>query len=557
MSKHSFSVAPTIKFNRSRFPLHHTHKTTMNVGDLVPVYIEEVLPGDTFKLNMAFLSRLTSSFIKVPLDNLFMDVNFFFVPNRLIWSKWVNLMGENTEGYWANTIQYEVPKTRLNINSSSPSYVGTLADYFGVPYSNLSSAETIDLSQLPFRAFAKVWNDWYRNENTQAPVLFDGGSLDTSAQLLNVANWGPANIFGKPPKVSKFHDYFTSALPAPQKGSPVNLVFGDGVLSEVSAMTAHPVASGSNPLHWVSGGGGSVLQGTLVTAGNGDTGVVSSTPAITGTAQPDNLWANLGGLDTGISVNDIRYAFALQRMLETQARSGSRYTETIQGLFGVSNPDLRLQRSEYLGGSRTPLQFQQVAQTSQGSDDSPQANLSAYSQSAGHGGFIKSFGEYGYIIGVACIRQKHTYSQGIDKRLTRFTQLDFYNPCFANIGEQPIYQRELLYSSAVANYDGIFGYQEAWAEYRYHPDRVSGYMRPYVSQSLAQWSFADVYSLTGPAPVYNQSFLNETSEYVDRTLSVPSSSTPNFILDFSFKIDATRVMPTYSIPSLVDHMGRH
>lgn len=264
---------------------------------------------------------------------------------------------------------------------------------------------------------------------------------------------------------------------------------------------------------------------------------------------PSNLHAILDEVNAG-TVNDLRLAFALQRMLERDAIGGTRYTEMIQAQYGVVNPDSRLQRSEYLGGFRTPINFQQVAQTSQGSEDSPQANLSAYSQTAGQGGFVKSFTEFGYVIGVACIRQRHTYSQGLDKRLTRTTRLDYFNPAFAHIGMQPISTRE-IYQGSIGQ---IFGYTPAWSEYRFHPDRVSGYMRPSVIGGLAQWSFADVYD---SAPVLNQSFLNETSKYVDRTLSVPSNLTPNFLMDFQFDIRATRLVPANDTPGLIDHVGNH
>lgn len=544
-----FALSPTIKFKRSKFDLNHEHLTTMNVGDLVPVYVKEVLPGDTFRLDSRFLARLTSSFVKVPLGSLFLDVRYFFVPNRIIWNKWVNLMGENTSGYWVNQNVSTVPQVTYDA-TSAPFTAQTLYDYLGFKYPGSATAGRT-VSQLPFRAFAKIWNDWYRNENTQAPVEFE---VDSEFARMNSGVWAPNNIFGMPPKVSKTHDYFTSCLPAPQKGDPVDIPLS-GLVNVSAYPSFHSVQTGVS-LHFSNSAGSEVTQGNLSIGNFGSSpGYLqvdsSSVGSNIGSAQPDNLYGDLSSGTAG-TVNDIRYAFALQRLLEADARYGTRYTEMIEGHFGVRNPDARLQRSEYLGGSSNPVLFQEVAQTSQGTSSSPQANLSSYSKTFGDSGFIKSFTEFGWIIGVACIRQNHIYSQGIDRFWDRLRRTDFYDPVFANIGEQPVYTSELWGSALPST---IFGYQEAWADYRYHPSRVSGFQNPSLSsESLAVWNFADNYST---APVLNQSFLNETSQFVDRTLSIPSGSTPNFLVDFSFNVDAVRVMPTYSIPSLIDHVGNH
>lgn len=552
MSKKQYvqHLAPTIKYDRTRVPLNHRHMTTMNVGDLCPVYVQEVLPGDTFNAySNKFLARLTSSFLKVPMGDLFMDLNFFFVPNRLIWSKWVNLMGENTDGYWANTQSYMVPRVNMNTVASIVT-PGTTFDYLGVSRKAIGIGSSRYVSQLPFRAFAKIWNDWYRNENTQAPVLYDGPGLDV-VDSINDNPWSPNNIFGKVPKVSKFHDYFTSALPAPQKGDAVSIPISSTVANiPVNAGSVH--ANNGSSLHFAGPESGSSAVGSLFANGQGFSRVTGSD--LEGTfATPDNLWANIQGVG-GATVNDIRYAFALQRILEADARYGTRYTEYLQGQWGVNNPDLRLQRSEYLGGFRTPLTIAQVAQTSQGTEQSPLAGLGAFSQTFGEGSYIKSFGEDGFVIGVACIRQKHIYSQGTDRFWDRFTRFDFYNPALSRIGEQPIYTSELYDGPTVVTGNSVFAYKPAWNEYRFHPDRVSGFLRPEIAGGLAQWTFADNYAT---APVYNQSFLNETPEYVDRTISIPSTSTPQFIVDFYFKVSAARLMPISDVPSLIDHVGNH
>ena len=543
MSKHSFMLAPDVKFSRNRFTLSHGHKTTMNVGDLVPVYVEEILPGDNIKVRGDFVSRLTSSFLKVPLDNLYLDLNFFFVPNRLIWDKFVVLMGENQQSYWTNIESVSVPTCSFASNLTTENYPQTLADYLGIPFSGFPSEFNNSFSQLPIRSFAKIWNDWYRNENTQAPVY-----IGTNSSSLNVFEWSPSNIFGKPPKVSKFHDLFTSALPQAQKGDAVDIpLFGT---APVITGSDSPYVSGRPALRMRFYSDGSLPSSTIsagVDGGGSLTSLGASASAGVEGLQPSNLYADLANVNAG-TINDLRFAFALQRMFEKDAVYGTRYTESLQANFGIVNPDSRLQRAEYIGGIRTPIQFQQVAQTSQGTEDSPQANLSAFSQSSGSSIAHYAASEYGFILCLACIRQKHTYSQGIDKMWTRRVRTDFYNPVFAHIGEQPVHQTELF---ASADPNAIFGYQESWYEHRFHPDRVSGYMRPSVAGALDLWSFADNYS---NAPVLNQSFLNETPEYVDRTLSVPSSSTPNFIIDFNFHIDAVRVLPLYGTPELIDHV---
>ena len=448
-------------------------------------------------------------------------------------------MGENTTGYWTNQYHPGVPQVRFT-PSTSLQYVQTLADYLGHPIAETSAGGMV--SQLPFRAFAKTWNDWYRNENTQAPVQYDD---ITTAQVLNTREWAPNNIFGRPPKVSKFHDLFTSSLPGPQKGDAVRIPLG-GTSSVLTSSTRRVV--GSQAAMSVSDVTGTHPTSLSPLGAVGSTFSFANTGSFApgGGAYPDTLFVNGSELD-GSTVNDIRYAFALQRLLEADAVGGTRYTERIEFQFGIRNPDARLQRSEYIGGTRTPITFQAVAQTSQGTAESPQANLSAYSHSTGSAFAQKTATEDGCVIGIACIRQKHTYSQGIEKFWTRSKRLDFYNPIFAHIGEQPVMTRELY---ADAPLDQVFGYQEAWYDYRYQPDRVSGYMRPGVPESLSVWNFSDYYS---NAPTLNSSFLNETSEFVDRTLTVPSTSSPQFLVDFFFDVLATRPIPFDSRPGLIDH----
>lgn len=576
----NFANVPLIKKNRSVFSLNTTVKTAFNMGELIPFYVQEVYPGDEFKIKTDFVCRLTSTFIKVPFDNLFMDTMFFFVPNRIIDKDFPGVMGENLEGYWKQDKEYTVPQVSL---SSKNVTVGSIADFLGLPPLKTGTYSDLTVSQYPFRGLAKIHSDWWRNENTEAPALIDTGS---GVKEINGDAYGPDNIYGMPPKVSKFHDYFTSCLPAPQKGDPVTLSVGGDIPVSVVSNGNNPLVSG--PIYLKN------LSGKTATLGIGNSIAVENPGLLPGTdpgyialqIPPDGLvngspnhiplvnnnnsqaypfsislnktsvrgkesdvlsFVGDGSQLSAISVNDLRYAFQLQKMLERDARAGTRYTEILQAHFGVISPDARLQRSEYLGGNRQPINITQVTQTSAGSEDSPQANLAAFSQTTGRARSTKAFVEHGFVIGVCCIRQKHTYQQGIERFWFRKSRYDFYDPVFANIGEQPVYSRELFANAP----DGdVFGYNEAWADLRYKPDRVCGVMRSTAPESLDVWHFGDYYE---NQPYLNNDFLYETPDNVDRTISVPSADTPQFMVDFYVRNRAVRVMPAYSIPSLIDH----
>ena len=587
----NFANVPMIQKNRSVFSLNTTVKTAFNMGELIPFYVQEVYPGDEFKIKTDFVCRLTSTFIKVPFDNLFMDTMFFFVPNRIIDKDFPGVMGENLDGYWKQEKDYTVPQVSLSGKNVT---VGSIADFLGLPPLKSGTYSDLTVSQYPFRGLAKIHSDWWRNENTEAPAFIDSGA---TVKEINGDPYGPDNIFGMPPKVSKFHDYFTSCLPSPQKGDPVTLSVGGDIPMKVSVdpdSLNHRSYNG-DPVY-VKGVGfdGSVSIGagnyfTVANRGglpgtqtgylrlliphdglkNGEVNDLSlandnsmntdpfsllfSHPDIKSRSAPgtdvDDTLTFVGDASqlSAISVNDLRYAFQLQKMLERDARAGTRYTEILQAHFGVISPDARLQRSEYLGGNRQPINITQVTQTSAGSEDSPQANLASFSQTTGRARSTKAFVEHGFVIGVCCIRQKHTYQQGIERFWFRKSRYDFYDPVFANIGEQPVYSRELFANAP----DGdIFGYNEAWADLRYKPDRISGVMRSTAPQSLDIWHFGDFYE---NQPYLNNDFLYETPDNVDRTISVPSTTTPQFMVDFYIRNRAVRVMPAYSIPSLIDH----
>ena len=512
MSKYVQGLKPLIFKSRSKFDLSHRHVTSMNVGDLCPLYIQEVLPGDTLKVTSHNVFRASTPFLKPVMDNLFLDMYYFFVPLRLIWDKSKSFFGENTEGYWTNQEIVEHPTISGNVG------VGTIADYLGIPPFNYSSGNYRAFNELPFRAYALVWNEWFRDQNTQEPV-FISKSSGASRQSLNSNTFNADNIFGKCAKINKLHDYFTSCLPAPQKGEAVTLKFGNDAKVQDLINTGGTASNLKT-----SSGGNSLLEN----------------------ANGDDVFINLAGLNIA-NVNDLRLAFALQRMLEKDARGGTRYIEYIQEHFGVTNPDYRLQRPEYLGGKRMPLNIQQVASTAQ--TDLKLGDLAGYSLSNGSCGFNKGFTEHGFVIGVGAIRYKHTYQQGLERFWTYNKRTDYYDPVFANIGEQPVHKFELDVQSAGTG-QAIFGYNEAWAHLRFKPNRVSGQMRTASGSGLDIWHFGDTYV---NAPSLTSAFIQETGVFVDRTLSSPSSTIANFICDFYHNVEAIRCLPTYSIPGLIDH----
>lgn len=540
------SQVPTLRRRRSRFDLSANVKTAINVGDLVPFYCQEVIPGDSMKIDSTCVSRLTSSFFKPIMDNLFLDVYFFYVPSRILYDKFVNIFGENTDSAWANQAEYTVPSLPNNQTVSE----GTVADYLGLPLGNLGVG---NVSILPFRAFALIYNDFFRDQNNVQPMHIQRGTT-ASSEKLNNSPWSPSNYTGKLPKVAKMHDYFTSCLPAPQKGNAVDVALS-GYLPVYARSSEIPSDYVNTPLSFASAMGTSFTSGhhglSLDVSQSGDPSgylVASDTgnPS-TGSSEvtPSNLWADLNGA-TPWTVNDLRLAFQTQRMLERDARSGTRYTEYLQSAFGVSSGDARLQRPEFLGGHRSPISITQVTQTApQSGESTPLADVAGYSHSMSRARANKGFVEHGYVIGVCCIRQFHSYSQGIQRFWTRSKRTDFYDPVFANIGEQPVYRSELF-----AGQSGVFGYNEAWADMRQRPSVITGQMRPKATNSLALWHLGDNYA---NAPTLSQGFIEETPDYVNRAITVQSDKQAQFILDFYVKNIAIRELPTYSVPGLIDH----
>ena len=531
-----FSTNPTsLDISRSKFIRSSSIKTSFNTGELIPFYVDEVLPGDTFSIDDSKVVRMSTLLTPI-MDNLYLDTYYFFVPSRLCWQHWREFNGENTESAWYPTVEYSIPQITAPTGGWT---VGTIADYMGIPI----GVEKISVSSLPFRAYALICNEWFRDENLTDPLFVDLSDTTTSGS--NGATAEDIVKGGKPFKVAKYHDYFTSCLPSPQKGPDVLLPLGDQAPIKGAASFIGSVSRAQydgKPAVALAPGDSTALS---LTNASSSPGTIYELLEF----NPNSTYVDLTQA-TGSSINQLRLAFQIQKLYEKDARGGTRYTEILRSHFGVTSPDARLQRPEYLGGSRKPINITQVVQNSATIESSPQGNTSAYSATIdSENAFTKSFVEHGFVIGLCCVRYDHTYQQGIERFWSRKNRFDFYWPVFANIGEQAVLNKE-IYAQGSAEDDQVFGYQEAWADYRYKPSRCSGYMRSTAPTSLDVWHLGDHYS---SRPSLSDSWIREDGKIVDRVLAVSSSVSHQFFADIYVKNTSVRPMPVYSIPGLIDH----
>lgn len=560
-NEYRFNIAPTVTTPRSTFTMHQNIRTTFNAGLLIPFYVDsDIMPGDTFKIDGTFVVRQSTP-IYPTMDNSFLDVFFFFIPHRLVWDHWKEFWGENTTGAWTLTTEYEIPQLEINKTGSTAQVIkGNSIQYMGIPIAPMSNSG-IKISALPWRAYALTWNEWFRDENVCPPMYINKGDnltycyQDTSASQI----WGGAytssdNITLTCAPVYKYKDYFNACLPEPQKGEPVTLPIG----------TSAPIVLDNYDTNQLSrkSDGGLINSATNPdsrdgissrTVGTQDGALVNNTAS--GVYTPTWLDPN-GTLTADLSnavaatINAQRYAFAAQRILEQKARTGTRYTEIIKGFFGVTSPDARQQRPEYLGGKRIPISMNQVAQTSSTDNTSPQGNVAAFSLTVDSDRmFTKSFTEHGTILGLLCVRQEHSYDQGINRMWSRKKVLDFYQPQMAFLGEQAVLNKE-IYAIGTSQDEEVFGYNERWAELRYKPNINTGAFSTQYAQSLDAWHYGDSYSAL---PVLSDAWRRETKEYIDRTLAVTSATEDQYIMDSRLEMTATRPVPMYSIPGLLDH----
>lgn len=548
-----FVELPKTSIPRSVFNRSHGHKTGIPVGKLIPFFVDEVLPGDTFNLKTAMLARLSTPIVPF-MDNLYIRTFYFFVPNRLIWEHWEAMNGDQKSGPTAST-DYLVPQASLtNLQ------IGTIGDYFGLP---VNIQNNIAVSELPLRAYALIWNEWFRDENLQNAKNIDPntGRMYVGDQATSsVVSTGRLSYLGDPAPVAKFHDYFTSALPWPQKGPGVEISLGGNVpvvFDPAPSIVADTANNGkflfksvSNPTSDTSPYYALTTEGNLQTSSTGPGASISYLGYQSGL----QITALDGGSvdlskSTPISINDLRQAFQIQKLYERDARGGTRYTEILRSHFGVVSPDARLQRPEYLGGGKTRINVNPVQQTSSTDETSgtPQGNLAAYAVGFdSRHCFTKSFVEHGYIIGLVCVQSDLTYQQGLNRMWSRRARFDYYWPVFAHLGEQAILNKE-IYMQGTDEDDEVFGYQERYAEYRFFPSMITGQLRSTSSTPLDVWHLSEKFETL---PKLNDAFIQDATP-IERVVAVTDE--PPIILDAWFDMKCVRPMPVYSTPGLVDH----
>lgn len=526
---HHFAMTPRPDIPRAKFNIDFSHKTTFDAGFLIPILCEEVLPGDQFSVNMTAFCRLATPIFPL-MDNLHIDSFFFYVPNRLVWTNWVKFMGEQTNP--GDSISYTIPQI---VSPASGFAVGSIFDYFGLPtVGQVLGGATVSVNALPLRAYNLIYNTWFRDENLQASVNpgFTGDGPDL---------FGGFGIFRR----GKRPDYFTTALPWPQKGgTPVSIPIGTSAPIKSDGVALSMRFGGSSSTVAALGAAGSnVTRNAAGAAGTADWGLSGATVV--------GMYADLSSA-TAATINQLRQAFQIQRLLERDARGGTRYTEILKSHFGVMSPDARLDRPEYLGGGTSPILFTPIAQqsaTGVTGGSTPLGNLSAVATSVARHGFSGSFVEHGYVIGIVQVRADLTYQQGLRRHWSRATRYDYYFPAFAMLGEQTILQKE-IYARGDAGDNAIFGYQERWAEYRYAPSMITGLFRSTSAGTLDAWHLAQRFTA---APVLNATFIEDTPP-LSRVLAVGGAANgAQLIFDSLFNIRATRPLPLFSVPGMIDH----
>jgi hypothetical protein len=549
-----FNQIPEMRASRTRFNRDQTILTTFDSGKLIPFYVDEVLPGDTFSVDTSAIIRMTTPKYPV-MDDAFIDFYYFYCPNRILWDHFKQFMGEVEERPWSPEKTYKVPEIRVS-NDNNPTYPmeGSILDYMGVP---TKVNKTFKINALPVRAYVKIWNEYFRDENVGNAAVFKTDDSDVSYTEITQSETieealKNAITGGRCLPVNKFHDYFTSCLPYPQRGPEVALP----MTGNAPIRLGDPNGTYMNfkgPVEMVVAASGADVPGSL--SYTNATGAPGEKKAMqfTGKEKISNelgaggwMYADIGAV-TATTINELRKAVAVQQYYEALARGGSRYREQVQALWDVTISDKTVQVPEYLGGGRYHVNINQIVQTSgqQTNENTPIGETGAMSVTPiNESSFTKSFEEHGFVIGVCCVRHNHSYQQGLERFWSRTDRLDYYVPQFANIGEQPVKKKEIMLTGNTTD-EETFGYQEAWADYRMKPNRVSGKMRSNASGTLDFWHYADNYSTV---PMLSQEWMAEGKKEIARTLIVENE--PQFFGAIRVANKTTRRMPLYSVPGL-------